>query len=98
MKKDKIKVSYPNANTAIPTRNGQFPQITDEDHRFAADWSFAENLMKSGAREQWCGQFVGIYREQVVAVGERELGVRDEFSKTHGIPGEKLAVMWVEAH
>lgn len=74
----------------------QFPTITDDDRRFAADWKFAQEQLALGAFESWSGKFLGIYNRNVVVIGDREADIRHEFEATSGISGSQLAVLWID--
>lgn len=74
----------------------QFPTITDDDRRFAADWKFAQEQLALGAFESWSGKFLGIYNRNVVVIGDREADIRHEFEATSGIRGSQLAVLWID--
>ena len=74
----------------------QFPTITDDDRRFAADWKFAQEQLSLGAFEPWAGKFLGIYDRKVVVRGDREADIRHEFEATSGISGSQLAVLWID--
>ncbi len=74
------------------------PSITDEDRRFAADFEYANEQLALGEFDQFAGQFVGIYQQEVVLVGNRETELRVEFESQYGVDGSKLAVKWIEGH
>ena len=74
----------------------QYPTITDDDRRFAADWKFAQEQLAMGAFEPWAGKFLGIFNRKVVVMGDREADIRREFEASSGISGSQLAVLWID--
>ena len=74
------------------------PAIDDqaEEARFANDWAYAYRQYSSGAFQEMQGQYVGVFREHVVAVGESEEELRQTFSaSTSGAP-DQLVVLWID--
>ena len=73
----------------------EFPVITEEDYRFADDWSFIEEQQAQGAFDQYPGKFVGVYKREIIGVSRSENELRGPIADSKGIAGELPAVHWV---
>ena len=73
-----------------------FPPFEEIDRRTCEDWGFVEQQTNSGALEPYAGEFVGVYMKEIVAHGDSDQSVRQQFEATRGISGNKLVVAWIE--
>ena len=83
------------SNPTMPATGFEDFVIDENDRRFASDWAFVEEQLNRGNLEPFAGEFVGIYMREVVAHGDSERSVRQQFEAARGIRGDQLAVLWV---
>ena len=72
------------------------PVFEEIDRRTCDDWAFASEQMTRGELEKYAGEFVGIYMKEIVAHGDSDQAVRQQFETARGISGNQLVVRWVE--